>query len=63
MPATLQPLSLDEYRARAIPRLAEIERLAARINFEDMCWRNTPEGQRYARLLDQQAADEVAAGI
>jgi hypothetical protein len=56
-------LSLDDYNTRAIPRLAAIDALSAKINFEDFTWRNTPEGERWQRLMDEQGRDEAAAGV
>ena len=56
-------LSLEEYNARAVPRLAAIDRLAGKINFATDSWRWTQEGERYERLMREQGADEVAAGL
>lgn len=56
-------LSMDEYRARATPRLAAIESLAAKIDFSTDSWKWTPDGERYQRLMQEQGADEVAAGL
>ena len=56
-------LSSDEYKARAIPRLAAIDALAAHIDFSTFSWQSTPEGERYERLMREQMADEVAAGL
>lgn len=56
-------LSLDEYNRRAIPRLEAIDRLAEKIDFSTGAWRWTPEGERYQRLMNEQGADEVAAGL
>lgn len=53
----------EMYKARAIPRLAAIDALASRIDFEKCGWQLTPEGERYQRLMDEQQADEVAAGL
>ena len=56
-------LSDEEYKARAIPRLAAIDRLAKKIDFTTEAWRWTTEGERYERLMNEQCADEVAAGL
>lgn len=56
-------LSMDEYNRRATPRLAAIDRLAQKIDFSSHDWRNTPEGERYDRLMREQNEDEVAAGL
>jgi len=56
-------LSEEEYKARAIPRLAAIDRLAEKIDFTTEAWKCTPEGERYQRLMNEQGADEVAAGL
>lgn len=56
-------MSMDEYNARAIPRLEAIDRLSKRINFGSMVWQYTREGERWQRLIDEQGADEVAAGL
>lgn len=53
----------DEYMARAVPRLAAIDALAAKIDFTTFGWNNTPEGERYSRLMRDQQRDEVAAGL
>jgi len=55
-------LSLKEYEARAVPRLESIDHLAGKINFATD-WKHTPEGERYERLMREQMADEVAAGL
>lgn len=55
-------LTLEEFKARAIPRLAAIEMLAAKIDFS-LSWKYTIEGERYHRLMKEQIADEVAAGL
>lgn len=60
---TANTLSLDEYNRRAIPRLKAIDRLAEKIDFSTGAWRWTPEGERYQRLMNEQGADEVAAGL
>ena len=56
-------LSMDEYKARAIPRLAAIDALSAKVDFSSYSWKNTPEGERWQRLMDAQMRDEVAAGL
>lgn len=56
-------LSAEEYNRRAIPRLEAIDRLAAKIDFATEAWKWTPEGERYQRLMNEQGADEVAAGL
>ena len=56
-------MSEEQYKQRAIPRLAAIDALAAKIDFSSFAWRNTPEGERYQRLMDEQNRDEVAAGL
>ena len=56
-------LSMDEYEARATPRLHQIDVLADRIDFSAYGWDLTPDGQRYNRLMEQQGKDEVAAGL
>lgn len=56
-------LSRDEYQARALPRLKAIDALSAKIDFSSYCWRNTPEGERWLRLMDEQNRDEMAAGL
>jgi hypothetical protein len=56
-------MSLDDYNARAIPRLAAIDALSAKIDFTSFAWRNTPEGERWQRLMVEQGRDEAAAGI
>jgi hypothetical protein len=60
LPRTLTP---EEYNARAIPRLATLDALAARIDFNSFAWRNTPAGQRWLQLMDEQGKDEAAAGM
>lgn len=60
LPRTLTP---EEYNARAIPRLATIDALSARIDFNSFGWRNTPPGQRWLQLMDEQGRDEAAAGM
>lgn len=55
-------LSTEEYLSRAVPRLAEIDRLARKIDFS-LPWAWTPEGERYKRLMNEQMADEAAAGL
>jgi len=61
--AAMTTLSEEDYKARAIPRLAAIDRLAEKIDFTTEAWKWTPEGERYQRLMDEQGADEVAAGL
>lgn len=56
-------LSLEEYEARAIPRLAKIDMLAGKIDFENPGWENTSGGKLYNHLIDLQNNDEVAAGL
>lgn len=56
-------LSAEDYKARAIPRLAAIDALSAKIDFSSFAWENTPEGERWKRLMDAQIRDEVAAGL
>jgi hypothetical protein len=56
-------LSIDDYNARAIPRLAAIDRLAEKIDFSSEGWKWTQEGERYQRLMNEQGEDEVAAGL
>ena len=56
-------LSMEEYEARAIPRLEAIDRLAEKINFSDWSWKYTMEGERYEQLMKAQAVDEEAAGL
>lgn len=60
LPRTLTP---EEYNARAIPRLATIDALSARIDFSSFGWRDTPAGTRWLALLKEQGDDEVAAGM
>lgn len=56
-------MSIAEYEARAIPRLAAIDRLTEKVDFSNPCWMYTPEGERWQRLMEQQAKDEQAAGL
>lgn len=56
-------LSMEEYQRRATPRLESLDRLAAKIDFSTDAWKWTPEGERYERLMREQGADEVAAGL
>lgn len=56
-------LSIEDYNARAIPRLAVIDALAKKIDFTSFGWRYTNEGERYERLMQQQREDEVRAGL
>lgn len=60
LPRTLTP---EEYNARAIPRLAAIDGLSAKIDFNSPGWRNTYEGQRWLALMQSQNEDEAAAGM
>lgn len=52
-------MTVAEYEARAVPRLARIDLLSKRIDFESLSWRNTPDGQLWQRLMDQQGRDVV----
>lgn len=56
-------LTMEEYEARARPRLHQLDVLAERIDFSQHGWELTPDGQRYKRLDEMQAKDEVAAGL
>lgn len=56
-------LSIEEYERRAKPRLEALDLLATKIDFSSDLWKYTPEGRRYQRLMDEQGADEVAAGL
>lgn len=56
-------LDMETYKARALPRLAAIDSLAQKIDFTSPAWRFTPEGERYEKLMDDQARDEQAAGL
>jgi hypothetical protein len=56
-------LDMQTYQARALPRLAAIDALSARIDFSSFGWQHTPEGERWKRLMDEQGRDEVAAGL
>lgn len=56
-------LSIDEYKARALPRLSAIDRIAKKIDFGRPDWSITEDGQTYARLMEQQARDEFEAGL
>lgn len=55
-------LSIEEYLSRAVPRLAAIDWLAKKIDFS-ITWELTPEGERYKQLMNEQMADEAAAGL
>jgi len=55
--------ALAEYESRAKPRLAAIDRLAAKLDFSTTSWRLTPEGERYQRLMEEQGRDELAMGL
>lgn len=62
--STLGPtMPLEDYNARALPRLEAIDRLSEKIDFSSFAWRNTPDGQRWLKLMAQQGADEAAAGL
>lgn len=63
MQHTEPTLSDEEYKARAIPRLAQIDMLIKKIDFTTEAWKWTPEGERYQRLMNEQIADEIAAGL
>ena len=56
-------LSMEEYNARAIPRLASIDALTKKIQDGNLSWDYSPEGQLWKRLMADQNADEVAAGL
>ena len=56
-------MTVDEYNARALPRLAAIDALAAKIDFGSFGWSDTPEGEHYQRLMRDQSRDEMAAGL
>jgi hypothetical protein len=60
-------LDLEEYKRRAIPRLAQIDRLDERCEWEKFDCQCSLEVQalreRRKRLMDEQGADEVAAGL
>lgn len=62
-----ETLSIEEYTARAVPRLARLDAIAERCAFGKWEFQCTPEERRYReihqRLLDDQTADEVAAGL
>ena len=55
-------MSIEEYNARALPRLAAIDALAKKIDFYYCGWQGTSEGERYERLMQEQMEDEVRAG-
>jgi hypothetical protein len=56
-------MEMATYLSRAVPRLAAIEALGQKIDFSSPCWQYSPEGERWNRLMQQQAADEVEAGL
>lgn len=56
-------VTMGEYTARALPRLDAIEALAAKIDFSDIGWQLTQQGDRYLRLMGEQALDEQKAGL
>jgi hypothetical protein len=58
-----QTLTTEEYNARAKPRLEAIDQLSKKIDFSTDLWKWTPEGERYQRLMNEQGADEIAAGL
>lgn len=60
---TEQIMSLEEYNRSAMTRLAAIDALAKKIDFNSFAWRNTSDGERYERLMQQQSEDEVRAGL
>lgn len=60
-------LSIEEYEARAIPRLAVIDELSPRCQWEkhvsDCDDITLTIRARWRRLMDEQGADEIAAGL
>lgn len=56
-------LSMEDYQARAIPRLAAIDACTKKIQDGNLSWDYSPEGQRWLRLMAEQNADEAAAGL
>ena len=56
-------LSMEEYQARAIPRLEAIDILAKKINDNNLSWEFSLEAERWNRLMDEQMKDEIAAGL
>lgn len=60
-------ISLKDYEARALPRLAEIDQLSPRCQWEKFdheCDDITLTLRaRWKRLMDEQGRDEVAAGL
>lgn len=60
-------LTIEEYEARAKPRLAAIDALAARCAWEKFDFQCTPEELRarehYTQLMREQGEDEVRAGL
>lgn len=61
--AEQQRTTREAYTIRAIPRLAAIDRLAKKIDFTTESWKWTRDGERYQRLMSEQVADEVSAGL
>lgn len=57
----------EEYLARATPRLARLDKLAPRCAFDKWPHERTAAEHRawdeYQRLMAEQLADEVAAGL
>jgi hypothetical protein len=53
------------YLKRALPRLAEIDRLTPRCNWDSSCptWEQQVARDAWRRLMRDQADDEVAAGL
>ena len=51
----------DAYFARTVPRLAELDRLEALIDFSRHNWRDTAPGAEWSKLLAEQIADESAS--
>lgn len=60
-------LTLEAYEARSVPRLAEIDRLTPRCQWEKFdheCDDITLTLRaKWKRLMDEQGRDEVAAGL
>ena len=54
---------IEEYEARAKPRLEEMDRLAEKIDFSDYFWKETNDGKLWNHLLNEQLADEFYAGL
>ena len=58
-------LSAEEYERRALPRLAAIDALSPRCKWGEWApgWEAMQAREQWKRLMDAQAADEVAAGL